>query len=85
MGTKDSIDEFVERVRESMTFDAIIAACTELPIALDHARVGAELPIVSSNRVLAHALVDTYYRMAAAQQVRPSSWPLAAVGTGAAS
>ena len=42
-------------------FDAIIAACTELPIAFDHSNVVRSIPVIDSNRVLAHALVDTYF------------------------
>jgi aspartate racemase len=42
-------------------FDAIIAACTELPIAFDHSNVVRSIPIIDSNRVLAEALVDTYF------------------------
>jgi aspartate racemase len=42
-------------------FTAVIAGCTELPIALDHSEVRDRLPIVDANRVLAEALVDCYY------------------------
>lgn len=42
-------------------FDAIIAACTELPVALDHSNVVRSIPVVDTNRVLARALVDNYF------------------------
>ena len=45
------------------TFDAIIAGCTELPLAIDRSALPSRYPIVSSNTVLAHALVDTYYAL----------------------
>lgn len=73
------IDRLVDRVAASSPFAGIIAACTELPIALDHSATTRRFPIVSSNQVLAHALVDTYYRMAAIGQVRASGWAKAPV------
>jgi aspartate racemase len=66
------IDEFVRRLETP--FDGIIAACTELPIALDHSSIPFEIPVVSSNQVLAHALVDTYYTRLADGQVRTSRY-----------
>lgn len=56
------VDELVLRL-EAMHFDGIIAACTELPIAFDRADVSRALAVVDSNRVLAHALVDNYFRI----------------------
>jgi len=66
------IDAFVRRLEPD--FDGIIAACTELPIALEHATISHQLPIVSSNQVLAHALVDTYYYMKARGHIRESTY-----------
>lgn len=45
----------------SYDFDAIIAACTELPIAIAHSELAERYSIVDSNRALAEALVDGYY------------------------
>lgn len=70
------IDRFLRNIRT--VFDAVIAACTELPIAFDHARISHEVPVISSNQVLAHALVDTYYRMQRDGRARASTWSTAA-------
>ncbi len=45
------------------TFDGIIAGCTELPLAIDRSALPNRYPIVDSNAVLAHALVDTYFAL----------------------
>jgi aspartate racemase len=66
------INGFVRRLETP--FDGIVAACTELPIALDHSSVPQEIPVVSSNQVLAHTLVDSYYAMCAEGSVRPSRY-----------
>lgn len=66
------INEFVRQLETP--FDGIIAACTELPIALDHSPIPHEIPVVSSNQVLAHTLVDTYYARLADGQVRASRY-----------
>jgi len=58
------IDTLVRRLTPAEHFDGVIAACTELPIAFDHSGVSMTIPIVDSNRVLAGALVDAYYRIA---------------------
>lgn len=50
------------------SFSAIIAGCTELPLAVDQAGLRYELPIIDSNQVLARALVDTYYAQRDAEQ-----------------
>ena len=68
------IDELVSRL-EAEPFDGIIAACTELPIAFDHADVADAIPVIDSNRVLAYALVDRYFR------VRRDNLVLAATAT----
>ena len=76
-----AITRFVHHLRspssDGPSFDGIIAACTELPIAFDHSAIGNQVPIVSSNQVLAYALVDTYYRMQLMGRVRASEWPMA--------
>jgi len=66
------ISRLVHRLETA--FDGIIAGCTELPIALEHSGIPHEVPVVSSNEVLAHALVDTYYAMQATGTARPSTW-----------
>jgi aspartate racemase len=71
-----TIDAFVRQLEPR--FDGIIAACTELPIALEHAAISHQLPIVSSNEVLAHALVDTYNCMKERGRVRESTFVTAA-------
>lgn len=43
-------------------FLAIIAGCTELPIALDHCKTKAKLRVLDSNRILAENLTNEYYR-----------------------
>ena len=43
-------------------FTAIIAGCTELPMAIAHSKLVGMMPIVDSNQVLAESLVDAYYR-----------------------
>ena len=48
---------------ENAPFNGIIAGCTELPIVLDQSDASDVFPIIDSNRVLAHALVDTYFRI----------------------
>jgi aspartate racemase len=72
----DAAGARISRLVQSLetAFDGIIAGCTELPIALEHSRIPHEVPVVSSNDVLARALVDTYYRMKADGNVRPSTW-----------
>jgi aspartate racemase len=54
------LDELVLRI-EAEPFNGIIAGCTELALAFDHTDVAQEIPVVDSNRVLARALVDTYF------------------------
>jgi hypothetical protein len=73
------LDEAGVRVAEFVfgveaPFDGIIAACTELPIALDHSALPHHIPVVSSNQVLAHALVDTYYATQADHRIRASHY-----------
>ena len=63
------IDELVGRLEGGDPFDGIIAACTELPIAFDHSEVSSVIPVIDSNRVLAQALVDTYFAMRRAGRV----------------
>jgi len=63
------IDELVGRLEGGEPFDGIIAACTELPIAFDHSEVSGVIPVVDSNRVLARALVDTYFAKRRAGQM----------------
>jgi aspartate racemase len=46
---------------DSTQFDAVIAGCTELPLALDHSWLRQELRIIDSNRVLAQALANAHY------------------------
>ena len=70
------VESFVRHL--DTPFDGIIAACTELPIALDHSPIPREIPVISSNQVLAHALVDAYYRMKDEGRVRTSSYAGAA-------
>jgi aspartate racemase len=57
------IAALVCRLNAAEPFDGIIAACTELPIAFDHSGISMQIPIVDSNRVLARALVDSYFRI----------------------
>ena len=42
-------------------FDAVIAGCTELPIAIDYAENTFGMKVIDSNYVLASALTDAYY------------------------
>lgn len=42
-------------------YEAIIAGCTELPIAIENTTNNYNLEIVSSNMILAKILADTYY------------------------
>lgn len=50
--------------------DALIAGCTELPMALDRTRLPDEMPVIDSNRVLAETLVDTYFRLLGQRQLQ---------------
>lgn len=43
-------------------FSAVIAGCTELPIALDNTKDTCGVTIISSNEVLAKALANQYYK-----------------------
>lgn len=43
-------------------FQAVIAGCTELPIAIDYASESSGLKIIDSNHELACALLDHYYK-----------------------
>jgi aspartate racemase len=54
-----TIRDFVRRLE--MPFDAVIAGCTELPMAFDHSGLGPRPPVIDSNRVLAQALADRCY------------------------
>lgn len=45
-------------------FKAIIAGCTELPIAIDNAEGQQKLKVIDSNHVLAKSLADSYYSQA---------------------
>ena len=62
------IDEVIGRL-ENAPFNGIIAGGTELPIALDQSDASDVFPIIDSNRVLAHALVDTYFRIPRRERV----------------
>lgn len=42
-------------------FSAVIAGCTELPIAIDNTKDTFGLTIISSNEVLAKTLANHYY------------------------
>ncbi len=42
-------------------FDAVIAGCTELPIAIDHSANPHEITVIDSNQVLADSLLTYYY------------------------
>lgn len=42
-------------------FDFIVAACTELPIAMAHSEAKADHKVIDSNQVLAQVLTDHYY------------------------
>ncbi|MGO9877528.1 MAG: aspartate/glutamate racemase family protein [Acidimicrobiia bacterium] len=57
------IEALVRRLATAGRFDGIIPACTELPIAFDHSDISTTTPIIDSNRVLAGALVDSYFRI----------------------
>lgn len=43
-------------------FQAVIAGCTELPIAIDYASERTGLKVIDSNHELARALLDHYYK-----------------------
>ncbi len=43
-------------------FQAVIAGCTELPIAIDYASESSGLKVIDSNHELARALLDHYYK-----------------------
>lgn len=45
-------------------FSAILAGCTELPLAVDRSTIVRRFAVVDSNRVLAQVLVDRYYAQA---------------------
>jgi aspartate racemase len=51
------LDEVVNHLAGDL-FNAVIAGCTELPMALKHADVARKMPVIDSNEVLARALVD---------------------------
>lgn len=42
-------------------YTAVIAGCTELPMAFAHSGLAHRIPIIDSNQVLAELLVDAYY------------------------
>jgi aspartate racemase len=48
-------------------FDAVLAGCTELPIAISHSHNNHELKVVDSNEVLAMNLVKNYYKQVITQ------------------
>jgi aspartate racemase len=60
----DTVEAFLESAATRRDFDAVIAGCTELPIALDHVSMSLDRPVVESNRALAVALVDRWARQA---------------------
>ncbi|HWC36759.1 MAG TPA: aspartate/glutamate racemase family protein [Mycobacteriales bacterium] len=70
------IRDFVSAWR-SAPYTAVIAGCTELPMAIAHSGLARRLHIIDSNQVLAEALVDTYYF----KHARPGALP-ALVGVG---
>lgn len=53
--------ESVLQDAENQGFEAVIAGCTELPIAIDNVRNQHGLHVVDSNYVLAQSLVEAYY------------------------
>lgn len=60
----DEAGQLLEKVLSSAKaegFNAAIAGCTELPIAIDHTNNTSGLDIIDSNDELAKALLDSYY------------------------
>lgn len=60
----DEAGKVIERVlseAETRGFRAIIAGCTELPIAIDHCKSKNNIKIIDSNQVLAQRLTANYY------------------------
>lgn len=55
------IDEIVCQAGPQ-AFDLIVAACTELPIAIAYSRAKTDYQIIDSNQILAQALTDYYYQ-----------------------
>jgi aspartate racemase len=55
------IDEIIHQVGTE-NFDFIVAACTELPIAIAYSKIKTDYQIIDSNQILAQALTDYYYR-----------------------
>lgn len=43
-------------------FTAVIAGCTELPIAIDHGQIPKNIKVIDSNQVLAQCLITDYYK-----------------------
>lgn len=61
----DVAGELLEKVLMSAAdagFDAVIAGCTELPIAMSHCKTTFGLTVIDSNNVLAQALLSHYYQ-----------------------
>lgn len=55
------VDEIVSQT-EPKAFDCIVAACTELPIAIAYSKAKTDYRVIDSNQVLAEALTDHYYQ-----------------------
>lgn len=55
------LEEVLKQAR-SNGFDAALAACTELPIAIANCKNLHKVKVVNSNYVLASSLVDAYYQ-----------------------
>lgn len=65
----DEAGKVIERVlseAEMKGFTAIIAGCTELPIAIEYHRNKVSIKIIDSNQVLAECLVKSYYKQLSA-------------------
>lgn len=57
-----SLIETVFKSAKSQGHSAVIAGCTELPIAIEHCKDLSRLKVIDSNDELAKALLDKYYK-----------------------
>jgi aspartate/glutamate racemase len=61
------IDVVLDSANNSV-FDAVIAGCTELPIAIDNAANTQAVAVLSSNEILATTLTRQYYQRDISEQ-----------------
>lgn len=55
------MDQVIESAKK-MGHNAVIAGCTELPIAIDNCQKSQDLIVINSNQILAKALLEKYYQ-----------------------